>query len=127
MRLLDTDIMVDLRRGYRPAVEWMNSLGEAPGVPGFVVMELAEGCRDYREMGELMRSLATFRVYWPTDSDANRAVLTFCQSHLSEGIGILDAIIGECAVGLGATLCTFNVKHFRAVSNLLTEQPYARA
>ena len=89
-------------------------------------MELIEGCRDNREIGELMRSLATFRIYWPTDSDATRAVRTFCQLHLGSGIGILDAFIAECAVGLGATLCTFNVKHFRVVPDLMTEQPYAR-
>ena len=29
-------------------------------------------------------------------------------------------------VGLQATLCTFNVRHFRAIPALITEQPYPR-
>ena len=126
MRLLDTDIMIDIFRGFAPALDWLDSLDDAPGLPGFVVMELIDGCRDYRQVNEVRSKLSAFRVYWPTDSDANRAILTFCRSHLSDGIGILDALSAECAVGLGATLCTFNVKHFGPVGDLVTEQPYAR-
>jgi len=126
MRLLDTDIMIDIFRGFQPALDWLDSLDDAPGLPGFVVMELIDGCRDYRQVDEVRRKLVSFRVYWPTDSDANLAILTFSRSHLSDGIGILDALTAECAVGLGATLCTFNVKHFKAIGSLLTEQPYTR-
>ncbi len=28
--------------------------------------------------------------------------------------------------GRGATLCTFNVKHYRVIAGLVTEQPYTR-
>ena len=33
MRLLDTDVMVDVLRGYQPAVAWLESLDEAPALP----------------------------------------------------------------------------------------------
>jgi hypothetical protein len=46
MILLDTDVMIDLLRQYQPAVEWLASLGEEEIVlPGFLVMELIQGCR----------------------------------------------------------------------------------
>lgn len=46
MILPDTDIMVDILRDYPPAVQWMQSLGdEAIALPGFVVMELIQGCQ----------------------------------------------------------------------------------
>jgi hypothetical protein len=35
-------------------------------------------------------------------------------------------LIGECAVGLSATLCTFNVKHYSVIPGLSIEQPYAK-
>jgi len=35
-------------------------------------------------------------------------------------------MIAACAVGAQATLCTFNEKHYRAVPNLATRQPYTR-
>jgi len=126
MRLLDTDIMVDIQRGLQPALQWLESLDEAPGLPGFVAMEVMEGCRDKQEMNDLRRQLEPFRVHWPTGADSNRALSTFSQAHLSHSLGVLDALIGECAIGLGACLCTFNVKHFKAVAKLMTEQPYAK-
>jgi hypothetical protein len=126
MRLLDTDVIVDIQRGYEPALEWLESLEEAPGLPGFVPMELMDGCRDKQEMTGLRKNLEPFSIYWPSDADSNRALLTFSQGHLSHNLGILDALIGECAVGLAACLCTFNMKHFKAISDLKTEQPYAR-
>jgi len=46
MILLDTDVMVDLMRGYEPALTWLDSLGaETIGIPGLVAMELLQGCR----------------------------------------------------------------------------------
>jgi predicted nucleic acid-binding protein len=127
VRLLDTDVMVDIRREYPPAVAWLTTLSELPGLPGLVVMELVEGCHDGREVRHLLRELALFPVYWPSTADQERALGTFARAHLSHRLGLLDALIGECAAGLAATLCTFNVRHFRAVPQLSTEQPYSRS
>jgi predicted nucleic acid-binding protein len=46
--------------------------------------------------------------------------------HLSHNLGLLDTLIAACAIGRSATLCTFNVKHYRVVPGLLTAQPYPR-
>ena len=37
-----------------------------------------------------------------------------------------DHPAAACAVGRAATLCTFNVKHYRIIAGLTTEQPYTR-
>jgi hypothetical protein len=58
--------------------------------------------------------------------DCQRALADFTAFHLSHGLGLLDALIAACAVGLSATLCKFNVKHYRVVSGLVTLQPYTR-
>jgi predicted nucleic acid-binding protein len=69
MRLLDTDIVVDILRLYQPAIDWWNSLtGDAPALPGFVALELMEGCRNKMEMRRLLNRLQPFRIYWPTDT-----------------------------------------------------------
>jgi predicted nucleic acid-binding protein len=37
--------MIDLLRQYRPAIAWLDSPGEEEiTLPGFVVMELLQGC-----------------------------------------------------------------------------------
>lgn len=89
-------------------------------------MELVEGCRDRQEVQALLREIAPFRTYWPSEVDQERALATFARAHLSHGLGLLDALIGETATGVSAVLCTFNIRHFQAVPGLLTEQPYHR-
>ncbi|HUU00432.1 MAG TPA: PIN domain-containing protein [Myxococcota bacterium] len=126
MRFLDTDVMVDILRANQKALEWLDSLDEAPGLVGFVSMELMQGCKDKGEMNRLINELQPFVVHWPSDAACGRALHTYARTHLSHGVGILDALIGECAVERQAVLCTFNHRHFKGIENLETEQPYER-
>ena len=80
MIILDTDVMVDLLRGYPPAVAWMDSLGEAEiALPGFVVMELIQGCRNKHEQRMLQQRIAPYNVLWPGPEDCDQA-LDICPS-----------------------------------------------
>jgi hypothetical protein len=38
----------------------------------------------------------------------------------------LDSLIAATATGLGATLWTFNVKHYKVVTGLVLKRPYKR-
>jgi len=127
MRLLDTDIMIDIMRNYHPAIEWLISLDESPGLPGYVAMELMCGCDNKTEMNFILKQIEQFRIFWSNDTDSNRALASFEKGHLTHGMGILDALIGECAKGLNASLCTFNVRHFKSIINLKIEQPYDKS
>ena len=125
MILLDTDVMVDILRGNEQAKIWLQSVDEI-GMPGFVAMELIQGCRNAREQRILEKELSAYQLYWPGAEDCNRAMKTFLSHHLSDNIGLLDALIGETAIGLNAELATFNVKHYRAINALQSLQPYMR-
>jgi len=122
--LLDTDVMVDVARGYQPALEWLASLEQAPGLPSHVAMEMIQGCRDGFETAKMQRRLREFKRCHPTSDDLERAEITFARCNLSHKLGLLDAIIGELAVGLDATLYTFNCKHYRCVKDLNHRCPY---
>ncbi len=126
MRLLDTDILIDIQRGYQPAVEWFASLDDLPGVPGFVVMELFQDAPNARRLREVDDLVAPFEVVWPSDADCQRALTDFRTLHLSHGLGLLDALIAATALGRGATLVTFNTRHFSPVAGLTTAQPYSK-
>jgi hypothetical protein len=52
--------------------------------------------------------------------------MDFTTFHLSDGLGLLDAVIAAVAVGLSAELCTFNDKHSGVVPGLVTLRPYKR-
>ena len=127
MILLDTDVMVDILRGFAPAIDWLRSSGtQEIGLPGLVVMELLQGCQNNREQRLLERKLRTFILYWPNQTDCMRALEDFSQFHLSRKLGMLDSLIAETALGVGAELATFKTKHYRALSALKTIQPYQR-
>jgi len=127
MILLDTDVMVDLLRQYPPAVAWLDSLGEEEIVlPGFVVMELIQGCRTRAEQEKVERELGAYSVAWPSPGTCDEALSVFARYRLSHGLGILDALIGQMAVALNLPLYTFNQKHYAAMPNLRTVQPYEK-
>jgi predicted nucleic acid-binding protein len=127
MILLDTDIMIDILRQYPPAIAWLNSLGEEESVlPGFVVMELIQGARDKAGQGRIQKELEGYRIAWPSPETCDAALSVFSSYHLSHGLGILDALIGQMAVVLNLPLYTFNEKHYAAIPNLRTVQPYER-
>lgn len=127
MILLDMDIMIDILRDYPPAVKWMQSLGdEAVALPGFVVMELIQGCQTKRELASLRKRLAPFQVYWPEADDCNHAVELFAQYYLSHQMGIIDALIGQLAASSKGSLYTFNKKHYAPIPGLKIIQPYLK-
>lgn len=40
MLVLDTDIMVDVQRGFQPALEWLAQMPESPAITVITVLEL---------------------------------------------------------------------------------------
>lgn len=126
MLLLDSDVLIDIQRGYAPAVAWFADLAEPPLVPGLVVMELIQDARNREQVERARKLVAPLPVVWPTEADCNRALALFEQFHLSHRLGLLDALIGVTALGLGATLCTFNRKHYQVVPDLVTDEPYSK-
>lgn len=126
MRMLDSDILIDVLRQFAPAENWLNNLTEIPGLSGLVVMELIGGCNNKSDLRHVQRLTGLFPVVWPTEADCRRAFADFAQFRLSHNLGLLDSLIAATAIGQGAMLCTFNVKHFQMLPGLTLEQPYMR-
>jgi predicted nucleic acid-binding protein len=126
MLLLDTDVLIDVQRGYSPALSWFAGLAEVPSVPGPVVMELIQDAQNSQQVRQALKLVAPLPVVWPTRADCDRALSDFTAYHLSHRLGLLDSLIAACAIGLSADLCTFNLKHYQVVPGLITKQPYLR-
>jgi predicted nucleic acid-binding protein len=126
MYLLDTDVLIDIQRGHAPALTWFTSLTDLPSIPGFVIMELIQDAQNSQQVRKALKLVAPLPTVWPTEPDCNRALSHFTAYHLSHSLGLIDSLIAACAVGLSATLCTFNVKHYKIVPGLTMEQPYTR-
>lgn len=126
MYLLDTDIIIDIQRGHPPAVSWFSALTEVPSISGIVVMELVQDAKNAHQVQKALKLVSPLPVVWPTEADCNRALSDFTKYHLSHSLGLLDSLIAATATGLGATLWTFNVKHYKVVTGLVLEKPYTR-
>jgi predicted nucleic acid-binding protein len=119
--------MIDLLREHPAAVAWLASLGEEEiSLPGFVVTELLQGCRNKAEQAKVEQILSGFEIVWPLPETCEVALEVFARYHLSHGIGLLDALIGQTAVALNLPLHTFNRKHYAAIPNLITVAPYQK-
>ena len=127
VRLLDADVMIDVQRRHPAAVAWYAS---APfgslALPGYVLMELYQSAQNQQQTLAADRLTRSLPLIWPTDAEALQAVANFRRLHLSHGLGLIDSLIAATALSLSAPLCTFNVKHFRHIPGLVTEQPYLR-
>jgi predicted nucleic acid-binding protein len=120
--------MIDLLRQHPPAVAWLDSLGEEEIIlPGFVVMELLQGCSNKNEQAKVEKVLTGFEIVWPFPETCEAALEVFARYHLSHGVGLLDALIGQTAVALNLPLHTFNRKHYTAIPNLVTVEPYSKS
>ena len=86
MLLLDTDVMIDVLRGHPPAVAWLGTVHtEVIALPGYVAMELIQGCRDHQEQRDLLRELRRYKMVWPQPEACDRALDLYTGFHLSHG------------------------------------------
>lgn len=128
MIILDSDVMIDLLRQHPPAIAWLDSLGDEEIVlPGFVVMELFQGCSNKAEQEKVQNVLAAFETVWPSPETCDKALGIFSRYHLGHNLGMLDALIGQTAVALSLSLHTFNRKHYAVIPDLVTTEPYRRS
>jgi predicted nucleic acid-binding protein len=107
--LLDTDVVVDPLRRLPQAIEWLTGqTGKRLLLPGYVVMELVQGCRSKDELDRLEQHIGAMMVIWPDRATCDRALATCAKSRFSQGLGLLDALVGELAVSHNLPLYTFN-------------------
>lgn len=127
MYLLDTDVVADVMRGVPSAIEWMRGgRHDGAALPGPVVLELLDGCQNKLDAKRVYAFTDAFRIYWPKLADNERAHVAFGNAKLAHGIGIIDMLIAQTAIGRDATLMTFNERHFRGIPGLTFAAPYAR-
>ena len=118
MRILDSDILIDLSDKNLDILAWFSAIPDRPGVPIIVKLELLNGCHDPFKYRRMNKFLSKFPTVYATEADQERALANFMDMHLSNAIGVADIMIAEIAVGLDAIHYTGNEKHFKAIPGL---------
>ena len=121
--LIDTNIIIDVLRGYQPAIQWIQSQQQLV-FPRMVYLEVIAGCRTKVEQGTALRFLKRFDLVEFTDSDFVWATDQLIKFKLSHNAGINDCLIAAPAFRLQLPLYTQNVKHFQPLLGTLAVKPY---
>lgn len=123
--MLDTDVVIDYLRGQPQAVAWMHTLTDEAVISVVTVSELYAGVREGPEKELLADFLDTFRKVSIDEDTARCAGLYKRDFGKSHNTGIADAMIAASAQAAGATLLTFNLKHFPMLEHV--RAPYAKS
>jgi len=124
-RLVDTSIFVDYLRGNETAKEWVNSFPKGELAYSVVTAaELLAGCRNRCEQELVEKELALYPMVYISGAISVTAWEWYRQSHLNNGTGFLDCLIGASAHHYELIVCTLNEKHFRPFAELKVECPY---
>lgn len=120
--LLDSSIVIDLLRGYQPALEYVLGLETVPAASEVTRVEVLRGVRS-GERRLTDRLLSTFRWLPLEEAVARRAGdlgRRWRASH--RGLATADLVIAATALEHELDLATLNVRHFPMFDEL--DPPY---
>ncbi len=123
--LIDTNIVIDMLRGYEPAITWMqNNKGSAFALPSLVRMEVVLGTRNKIEQENAIKLLALYPVVYSTVVDSQWAMTEFEKLHLSNQVEIMDCFIAAICNRTGLPIYSRNQKHLGIFSGVVVISPY---
>lgn len=126
MIFIDTDIVVDIYRGYNSAIDWKNSIQDEIIISGYTGLELINGCTNSKDLNLIKKLLVSYSLIWTSEEICNKAFDTFSKLKLKTGIDFVDCLIGHTALEFDLPLYTFNKKHYKHIPKLKTIQPYKK-
>ena len=117
--LFDTDVLIEYLRGRNAAARFFNANQSGHWyVSTITIAELYAGVRPHEE--EVLRNfLDLFEEVGLNSSLARRAGLLRNQHARTHGTGLADAVIAASADSVGATLVTFNERHYPMIDDLV--------
>jgi predicted nucleic acid-binding protein len=121
--LLDTSIIVDLLREYKPAELWLQPQGQF-GVSRAVWIEILEGAPNLRKQREAIKLLKHFDLIEHTLEDWIWATQMLTQYGLSHNVDGYDCLIASVSFRLKLPLYNRNMKHFVPILGALALKPY---
>lgn len=118
--VVDTDILIDVSRNDRTAIQYVSNLEKSTTVTMSAVtaMELIVGCRNKIELVRTEKFLKRFQLIHISEQISERAVDLLRAYNLSHGLLMPDAVIAATALTANQPLATKNQRDFRFIGNL---------
>ncbi|MEL6260227.1 MAG: PIN domain-containing protein [Cyanobacteria bacterium J06626_6] len=118
--LLDTNILIDIMRGYEPTIQRAKQLEQSFELVSSTVtyLEIVAGCRDKRSLATATSFVERFPVL-PIDTKASATAIALMKKYnLSHGLLQADALIAAIALTNSLPFYTRNQKDFRFIEAL---------
>ena len=123
--IVDTSVLVDLLRGFKPAKDWFKGRGrQRIAITPVVWMEVVQGASDKSRRAQAIRFLRQFHIEHPTADDNRWAMRQLARFYLSHSIALQDAMIASVVARLAVPLYTTNLKHFKPLPEVNAKSPY---
>ena len=123
--IVDTSVIVDYLRGYKPAKDWFEAQAtQVLAVTPVVWLETVQGASNKVERDRAIRFLQQFQMEHPLPTDNEWAMKQLAQYFLSHGVQFPDVMIASVAVRLRIPLYTKNTRHFAPLPDVDERQPY---
>jgi predicted nucleic acid-binding protein len=121
--LCDSTVIIDILRGFPPALAWARALGEPPICSEITRVEVLRGLRsnERRPTERLFGAISWIAIDEAIARRAGDLGRTWRRSH--QGIAPADLIIAATALEHGHDLATLNLKRFPMIPGLGV--PYA--
>ena len=118
--LVDSDILIDVSRNVREAIDYLQQQSEAFTlvISSITQMELLIGCRNRTEQRQLERFLRLFPILPLNEAITDQAVTFLRQYRLSHGLLMPDALIAATARVHDAPLATMNQPDYRFIAGV---------
>ncbi len=55
-------LLIDIQRGYAPALAWFTGITDLPSIPGLVVMELIQDAQNMQQVRRALRLVAPLPI-----------------------------------------------------------------
>lgn len=128
--LIDTDILIDVSRNIKEAIDCLATIEEkhTPMVSVVTQMELLVGCRNKLELQKTEEFLKRFHVIKLNENISEIALNLLIKYRLSHGLLIPDALIAATALHIEQSFISKNQRDYCFISNLLLlPYPYVTA
>lgn len=122
--LFDTNVLVDLLRGYTPAHDWIKAQGDL-GLSRIVWFEVMDGVKDKFRQRQALNLMREFHMIEWVQADVEWASSQLLKFRLSHNVGSFDCLIAAPSQRLQLPLYTRNIKHFTPMLGALAKQPYS--
>jgi predicted nucleic acid-binding protein len=119
--LFDTDVLIWYFRGLEPAAALIAETPfERRMISSFCIMELIQGCRNKKEIKEVMTFVkeSFSRIVHCDETMSEKAIGLLRVYALSHGLRTIDALIAAAAITSEVTLATGNYRHFEMIDKM---------